>query len=120
MEFGEKLGDQASRTGCEGHRRKGLETLHPVRAGRAGQVVDAEVEGGLEERDRPLERDGDVPRGGDGAQQQGSVDVVVVGDGDEPGKLGLLLDLVALEIEGETGRQGWRPVAFGVIWLDAR
>jgi hypothetical protein len=58
-----------------------LEGLHPRHTALAGQVMDAEVEGLVAaEGGAPLDRYGDVAGGGDGAQQHGRVDGVVIGD----------------------------------------
>ena len=69
--------------------------------------------------DGPLDGDGDVAGGGDGAEEQRGLDGVVVGDGDEAGELEEVLDLGALEVEGEARGEGRGPVAAGVVGADA-
>ncbi len=96
-----------------------FEAGHPVGAGGAGEVVDAEVEGGVGVGDGPLDGDGDVAGGGDGAEEQRGLDGVVVGEGDEAGELEVVFDLGALEVEGEARGEGWGPVAAGVVGADA-
>ena len=105
-DFGEPLASRACR--LDGVL---LEGLHPLGAGGAGQVVDAEVEGLIAAVGHgPLDGDGNVAGGGDGAQQHGRVDVVVVGEGDQRLQAELLFDLAAFEIEGQPGGQRRRPV----------
>ncbi len=98
---------------------EGFEAGHPVGAGCAGQVVNAEVEGGSSVGDGPLERDGDVAGGGERTEEERGLDAVVVGDGDEGGGLELVFDLVAFEVEGEARGEGRGPVAEGVVGVDA-
>ena len=69
--------------------------------------------------DGPLDGDGDVAGGGDGAEEERGLDGVVVGDGDEARQLELVFDLGALEIEGEARGEGRGPVAAGVVGVDA-
>ena len=52
--------------------------------------------------------------GGDGAEQEGGLDVVVIGDGDE-GIEADFGDLAGFEIEGELGGEGRSPEAAGPI-----
>ena len=83
----------------------------PLGGAGAGQVVYAEVEGLLAGVwCGPLDADGNVAGGGDGAQQHGGVDVVMVAEGDERGEVELL-NLAAFEVEGELGGERRSPVA---------
>ena len=60
------------------------EGLHPGRAGIAGQIVDAEVEGLIAAKRRaPLDGNRNVTRGSDGAQKHRRGNRVVVGNGNQ-------------------------------------
>ena len=99
---------------------EGAEPIHPLLAGSGGQVVDADVKGALIERHRPFDRDGNVARRGDRAKQQRRVDVVVIGERDQRRNLEAVLDLRALEVEGEPRGQRRGPIAVGIVGPDAR
>ena len=106
--------------GVGGICRELLKGPHPLRALSAGQVVYAEVKGLIAcEGHGPLDGNRDVAGAGDGPQQLRRLDVVMIGDGDECGALQLVLDLAALQIEGET-RSEWRrpPGALIVQFYD--
>src|ERR1700677_3902949 len=69
----------------------------------------------LAKRGCPLDRNRSVPGAGDGAQQHGSLDVIVVGNRNQRLQLEPLRDLPAFQIKGQARRERWRPVASGVV-----
>src|SRR6266702_2033342 len=99
-------------------RRVAGKPAHPGVSVGAGKIVYADVKFGWAERQRPLHRDRDVPRAGDGAQQHGSFDGVVVGDGDKWLKTERL-DRAIFEVVGHLRQQGRTPMRADEVELEA-
>ena len=92
---------------------------HPLRGAGAGQVVNAEMEvllrglvAGVGRR--PFDRNGNVAGAGHGAKKQRRLNVVVVRQRYQRGKVELF-DLPAFQIEGQLWCQGRRPVTASPI-----
>jgi hypothetical protein len=102
-----------------GMRREFFECRHPLLRLGAGQVVNAQMEilysavGGA-----PFYRNRNLPRAGNGTQQHGCLDVVVIGDGDHRSKAEFL-DLRTLQVKGELGGQRRCPVCSRIVDADA-
>ena len=92
--------------------------LHPCGGGCFGEVVNSEMKDRVAVWHGPLDGNGDLVGVG-GAQEEGCLDVVVVGDGNESRELQCVFNLAAFEIEGELGRKRRRPITGLVVEFES-
>ncbi len=82
------------------------------------QIVNAQVQVGIQVRDGPFDRDWDFSRFFDDAQRQRRVDTVVICQRNHPGNSETTLDLVPLETKRSQGRERRRPIGPGKVHGD--
>lgn len=82
---------------------------------RAGKIVDAQMEDGVQVWNSPLHRGGSAASFGDDAKQHRSFDVVVVGEGYHAFEAQDVFDLIALELKGGEGVKRGRPIRLAEV-----
>ena len=100
-------------------RSKLCKSAHPGCAGRAGQVVYAEMKRRVPIGHGPLDGDWRVASASGRAQKKWRLYVVVIRDGDQSRQLEVVFNLPALKVEGHARRQWRRPVTCRVIQINA-
>ena len=115
---GMEVGENAAKLVLEGLFGVGGEPGGPGEGAGRGKIVDAEMELSAAEGDGPLERDRDAASAGNGAQELGGGDAVVVGKGDE-GHKAKLGDLTGLDRVSHAGDEGRTPVGASEVETDA-